>query len=149
MTNSITDTYEELETKYLAIAKEYLEITEHTMEEALQRHTAIYAFFSAVLAHAKKIHNSAELSYEYAEAEVREDRRQQLVKEGGKTTEGALNTYVKTVPELRELQSKCSQAQHKYNLAKNIVSSLDHQKDMLVQMSANKRAEIKMVSDLG
>ena len=32
----------------------------------------------------------------------------------------------------------------KYNLAKNLVSSLDHQKDMLVQMSANKRAEIKL-----
>jgi len=40
-------------------------------------------------------------------------------------------------------------AQHRYNLAKNIVTSLDHQKDMLVQMSANKRAEIKMISDLG
>jgi len=37
---------------------------------------------------------------------------------------------------------------HRYHLAKNIINSLDHQKDMLVQISANKRAETKLVGDI-
>jgi len=147
--NSVIETYNSLENKYLQIAEEYLEISEENMDEALQNHTALYAFFGAVLAYAKKTSNLAEISFEYSEAEVKEERREYLSDLGKKVTEGALSAYALTVPSLRDLKSKVLESQHKYNLAKNILTSLDHQKDMLVQMSANKRAEIKMVSDLG
>ena len=147
--NSVIETYNSLENKYLQIAEEYLEISEENMDEALQNHTSLYAFFGAVLAHAKKTYNKADISFEYAEAEAKEERRESFSSKGKKSTEGALSAYVLTLPHLRDLRSEVLESQHKYNLAKNIITSLDHQKDMLVQMSANKRAEIKMVSDLG
>ena len=147
--NSLVETYNSLESKYLKISQEYLEVSEEDMDDALQNHTALYAFFGGVLAHAKKVANTAEISFEYAEAEVKEERRDFLTSQGKKATEGALSAHALTISYLRDLKSKVLEAQHKYNLAKNIVTSLDHQKDMLVQMSANKRAEIKMVSDLG
>ena len=48
------------------------------------------------------------------------------------------------VPELVELREGVVDADTKYNLSRNIVSALDHQKDLLVQLSANKRAEMKL-----
>ena len=146
---AVQETYDSIEDQYLKITKEYLELTDANMEEALQRHTSIYAFFGAVLAYAKRKMDSTEIKCEYAEAKVKEDRRGVLIQAGSKVTESSLNTYVKTDTTIRELQSQVLEAQHKYNLVKNIITSMDHQKDMLVQMSANKRAELKMVSDLG
>ena len=51
---------------------------------------------------------------------------------------------VLTITELIVLREELLEAQHRYNLARNMLTSLDHQKDMLVQMSANKRAEMKL-----
>ena len=89
------------------------------------------------------------LDSEYLQAKKREVRREELVQSGQKVTERALDGYVKTVPEVITQQTTVLECQHRYNLSKNILNSLDHQKDMLVQMSANKRAEAKLVSDLG
>lgn len=55
MDNSIKEAYESLEDDYLKISKEYLELTESGVEEALIKHTAVYAFFAAVLSHAKSV----------------------------------------------------------------------------------------------
>ena len=62
-------------------------------------------------------------------------------------TESHLNSYVLVVPDLIEMREGLLEAQQKYNLAKNIINSMDHQKDMLVQLSANKRAEVKLISE--
>jgi hypothetical protein len=82
------------------------------------------------------------------EAKRKELRRSEFLQKGKKATEVSLNGYINTVPEIIELRKKSFEVQHKYNLAKNLITSLEHQKDMLVQMSANRRAEAKMVTDL-
>tara|TARA_R100000458_G_scaffold9704_1_gene7686 strand:+ start:2191 stop:2631 length:441 start_codon:yes stop_codon:yes gene_type:complete len=142
--NDITEAYDNIKDLYLKFAKDYLSVSDQNMDVCLQKHTSIYAFFGAVLAHAKDVLNDAEADFEYQEALCREARRKELQESGQKATDRALDAYLKTVPSLREQSSVVREAQHKYNLAKNLVSSLDHQKDMLVQMSANKRAEIKL-----
>jgi hypothetical protein len=147
--SEITKIYDTLEDKYIEITKNYLEVSEHSMDSALERHTGVFAFFGAVLAYAKRQLDLREIGLEFWMSKAIETRREELKSQGGKVTESALNNYIKSVPSVKEKKEEVSLAQHKYNLAKNIVSSLDHQKDMLVQMSANKRAEAKMVSDLG
>jgi len=146
---SITDTYDTLEAEYLNITTKYLNVSEDTVESALLQHTAVYAFFGAVLAYAKKKVDTESLMVEHMEAQSRESRRTALTSQGLKVTDRALDGWVKTQDNLNSLRSSLLEAQHKYNLSRNIVSSLDHQKDMLVQLSANKRAEQKMNSDLG
>lgn len=79
-----------------------------------------------------------------AEATVMEGRKADLIKRGEKSTQGGLNSYILTVPKLISMRKDSVDADRSYNLAKNIVSSLDHQKDLLIQLSANKRAEIKL-----
>ena len=147
--SEISTIYDTIEDKYIDITKSYLEISDHNMDRALERHTGVFAFFGAVLAHAKRQLDRKEIELEFFMSQSMEKRRQELSERGTKVTESALNNYIKSVPMIKEKKEEVSVAQHKYNLAKNIVSSLDHQKDMLVQMSANKRAEAKMVSDLG
>lgn len=142
--NDIHETYNRIEELYLKITKDYMGFDESGIDEALLKHTAVYAFFGAVLAHAKRVVNREENDYEYEEAKVREERREELKSSGQRATDRALDAFVKTVPSLRDAQSKVQDASHRYNLAKNIVSSLEHQKDMLVQISANKRAEVKL-----
>ena len=79
---------------------------------------------------------------------MRESRREELLQKGQKATDRALDAYLKTQPELQTLQRGIMSKAHKYNLCKNIVSSLDHQKDIIIQLSANKRAEAKLIEQL-
>jgi hypothetical protein len=145
--NDITKTYENLEQSYLEITRQYLKVDETTLDKALYQHTGVYAFFGAVLAYAKNKMDEASSTLDHTEARVREERRAELLDSGKKATDRALDAYVKTVDEVQECVAAHRTCSHRYNLAKNIVNSLDHQKDMLVQISANKRAETKLISD--
>ena len=145
--NDIEKTYFHLEDTYLDITKKYLKVDESTIENALFQHTGVYAFFGAVLAYAKREVDRAANDKEREEATVREARRSELVEEGKKATDRALDAYVKTVLSVQGMEDRYEVCTHKYHLAKNIINSLDHQKDMLVQISANKRAETKLVGD--
>ena len=81
------------------------------------------------------------------EAKVKEERRQELTEQGKKATDRALDSYVVTCASVAQAHLTHQEASHKYHLAKNILNSMDHQKDMLVQISANKRAESKLIGD--
>ena len=142
--NDITTTYESLAEEYLKLAKTYLTVDESTMDSAIQRHSSVYAFFGSVLSYAKKESDSLSVRLEMREAQHMELRRAELASQGTKATQGALQSYILTVQDLIDLRSLLLDAQHKYNLARNLITSLDHQKDMLVQMSANKRAEVRL-----
>ena len=128
----------------MKISKDYLALEESNIEAALIRHTSIYAFFSSVLTHAKRVKDLKSITLETSEATVMNSKREAALQAGEKITQGALNTYILMVPELVELREEVVDADTKYNLSKNIVSALDHQKDLLVQLSANKRAEMKL-----
>lgn len=140
----IKTTYDSLAEEYLNLAKTYLTVDEDTMDLAIKRHSSVFAFFGSVLSYAKKKSDKLSTLLEMLEAKHMELRRAELASQGTKATQGALNAYVLTVQELVDLRAQLLEAQHKYNLARNMVTSLDHQKDMLVQMSANKRAEVRL-----
>lgn len=142
--NDIEKTYDTLVEEYLTLTKSYLSVDEVSMDLAIKRHPSIFAFFGSVQAYAKKKSDWLSMRLEMGEAKHMEIRRAELVGKGTKATQGALSAYVLTVQELIDLRAEVLEAQHKYNLAKNMVTSLVHQKDMLVQMSANKRAEVRL-----
>jgi hypothetical protein len=145
--NDVYETYDNLEKTYLDITKKYLRLDESSVDRALLQHTGVYSFFGAVLAHAKMRMDSASTDLERTEARVRETRREELLGSGKKATDRALDAYVRTVDEVQAAEDSYKECSHKYHLAKNIMNSLDHQKDMLVQISANKRAETKLIGE--
>ena len=143
----ILETYDKLTETYVPLVKKYIEIDESDVNKTMVEHSALFAFFGAVLAHAKRIQDMLSTKLEMNEAKHKELRRVQLTGKGQKVTESHLNSYVLVVPELIEMREELLDAQQKYNLAKNITNSMDHQKDMLVQLSANRRAEVKLISE--
>jgi hypothetical protein len=145
---NIKEVYDNIEDSYMDITKKYIAISEHNFQEAMGNHPSTFAFFAGVMAYAKKEVDRANLLFETREAEAREARRSELLQKGQKATDRALDAYLKTQPELQTLQKGITSKAHKYNLSKNIVSSLDHQKDIIIQLSANKRAEAKLIEQL-
>ena len=145
---NIKEVYDNIEDSYMDITKKYIAISEHNFQEAMGNHPSTFAFFAGVMAYAKKEGDRANLLFETREAEAREARRSELLQKGQKATDRALDAYLKTQPELQTLQKGITSKAHKYNLSKNIVSSLDHQKDIIIQLSANKRAEAKLIEQL-
>ena len=145
---NIKDVYDNIEDSYMDITKKYIAGSEHNFQEAMGNHPSTFAFFAGVMAYAKKELDRANLIHETREAELREERREEMKQSGQKTTDRALDAYLKTQPELQTLQRGIAAKAHKFNLCKNIVSSLDHQKDIIIQLSANKRAEAKLIEQL-
>jgi len=146
MNNEIIDLYDSFDSQYLSISKKYLQITESDIDTTLRNHSAIYAYFAALLSYAKRIKDNKIIEVDKKESEVMEKRRAELEMSGQKATQGALNSYVLSVPELVQLKEELALADSKYSLAKSFINALDHQKDCLVQLSANKRAEAKLFS---
>jgi len=145
--SDIIETYDKLSDQYLPLVKKYVEIDENDIDKTMSEHSALFAFFGAVLAYAKRVQDSTSTKLDMNEAKHKELRRIELFEKAQKITESHLNSFVLVVPELIELREELLDAQQKYNLAKNILSSMDHQKDMLVQLSANRRAEVKLISE--
>ena len=146
MNNEIIDLYDSFDSQYLSISKKYLQVTESDIDTTLRNHSAIYAYFAALLSYAKRIKDNKIIEVDKKESEVMENRRAELEMSGQKATQGALNSYVLSVPELVQLKEELALADSKYSLAKSFINALDHQKDCLVQLSANKRAEAKLFS---
>ena len=145
MTNTeIKEVCDTIEDKYMEISKKYLQIEESDLSKTLITLAPTYAFFASVLSHAKKVKDLKELQLEGSEATVMERRREELLTQGTKATQGALNNYILTVPDLIDMRVALLDAQNRYNLARNIINALDHQQSMLIQISANKRAETKL-----
>ena len=75
MNQKVREAYESLEGDYMKICKDYLSLDESNVEEALLRHTSIYAFFSSVLTHAKRVKDLKSITLETSEAKVMNSKR--------------------------------------------------------------------------
>jgi hypothetical protein len=73
-----------------------------------------------------------------------ETRKEQKENASGKYTAKDLDDYVMAHPDYFLLVETANDAQFKYSLIKGLVQSLDQKKDMLVQLSANSRAETNL-----
>lgn len=146
MNSEIIDLYDTFEDEYLSISKKYLQINDSDIESTLLNHSAIYAYFASLLAYAKRERDSISISLDKRESEIMKEKSSDLRSKGQKATQSGLNSYVLSVPELVDIRSKLVLADSKYSLAKSIINALDHQKDCLIQISANKRAEAKLFS---
>ena len=146
MNNEIKELYNTFADEYLTISKKYLQINDSDIETTLMNHSAIYAYFAALLSYAKKVRDEASIKLDKDESNTMAARRLSQESGGQKVTQGSLNSYVLSVPELVSIRQELVDADSKYTLAKSLINALDHQKDCLVQISANKRAEAKLFS---
>ena len=126
---------------FVVISEEVTKINNHNIQGELLQQPMIYSAYSGLQAKAKKRLDKARTELEIFEATSRKDKKETAV---GKMTAQSLEDYVKASPEYRTHVEAVRDARERYDYLASILNSLSHKKDMLVQLSANNRAEINL-----
>lgn len=141
----IIKTYDTLEDNYSKYAEEYTHLNPSNIDHLLERLPVHYAFFGGVHAYAKSLYDQALAKFITVEAELSQKIKYELESNGKKATVHAIEKAVITSVEYSIAQKKVHTTNYKLLLSKNLMSSLDYAKDLLVQISANRRNETKLL----
>lgn len=126
---------------YVDIANELTRCDQDEIDGEMARQASIYSYYQGLLSVAKKMLDEANLNLTKYCAQTRKNR-----KEGSsvKQTAKDLDDFVESSEEFADLNRLVNDAQFKYTLLKGLVASLEQKKDMLVQMSSQRRAETNL-----
>ena len=126
---------------YVDIADGITQYDKHNIDDEMTRQASIYSYYQGLLSISKKRLDDANLGLTTYMAQTRKDKRGSSA---AKQTAKDLDDFVESTLEYTEHTKKVNDASFKYTLLKGLVSSLDHKKDMLVQLSSNRRAETNL-----
>jgi hypothetical protein len=126
---------------YVDIANELTRCDQDEIDGEMARQASIYSYYQGLLSVAKMRLDEANLDLTKFCAQTRKER-----KEGSsvKQTAKDLDDFVESSQEFMVYNGKVNESQFKYTLLKGLVSSLEQKKDMLVQMSSQRRAETNL-----
>jgi len=136
--------YSNIEKAYEDTVKDFLKIDEHNLDSRLNNHSSVFAFFGSVLAFAKMELEKCELALQAISSKYKDECRNSTSK---KVPAHEIADYVDSKEEVLEQKKKIIEAEYKYNLVKGIVSALGNQRDMLIQISSNRRQEQKLITE--
>jgi len=125
---------------YIIIADALMKYDKHEIDKELSRQASIFSYYNGLLAYAKMEMEDANLVLTKAMAQIRKEQRQQP----GKQTAKDLDDFVFAHPDYATNNKAVNDITFKYNLIKGLVQALDQKASMLVQLSANSRAETKL-----
>jgi len=117
---------------------ELLEIREESYEDRLREHAAVYTLFSVLYAQSLKMQTEAENDLDSLMATKTKEAKDSSPK---KLTVADTTAIIDSDTEIIGSKQKFNEMSYKVNLLKGLLKGLDHQKDCLVQISANKRKE--------
>ena len=116
------------------------------LDYTLNQLPAIYGYVAMLLGEAKYNMDLAEVELEQQEARLRKEIRENMKKQGAKITEKTLDAEVILAPGYIVKRVEYLDATTKFNLVKNLLTTIEYKKDMVVQISANTRNEKKLYS---
>jgi len=102
---------------------------------------SVVSWFGVILAEAIASYESMKDQKERLYAQLYLKYREQDEKAGVKSTEARLNSMIITDKDYIVIQDRHSDVRRQMNILKSISTSLDHRRDMLIQLSANIRRE--------
>jgi hypothetical protein len=126
---------------YHIISDELLKFDDHSIDSELSRQASVYSYYHALMAFAKKELSDAENKHTQLMSQLRKEKR---IEGGGKLTAKDLDDAVLCDEQLKEHQDLVNDLEFRYELLKGLVRALEQKKDMLQQVSANKREETKL-----
>ena len=126
---------------YVDLADAVTQFDKHEIDEEMARQSSVYSYYQGLLSVAKNKLDTAQLNLTTYMATTRKDKKASTpVKQTAKD----LDDFVESSSEFAEYTERVNSASLKYTLLKGLVSALDHKKDMLVQLSSNRRAETNL-----
>ena len=108
------------------------------IDDEMVRQASIFSYYQGMLAQAKQHLDKANLDLTTYTASSRKEAK---ACSSIKLTAKDLDDAVESSENFKTLSKQAIDAQFKYTLLKGLVSALDHKKDMLVQLSSNRRSE--------
>jgi hypothetical protein len=126
---------------YHILSDELLKFDDHTVELELSKQASLYSYYHALMAYAKKELTDVETEQNRYMAVLRKSLREEAT---SKLTAKDLDDAVFADQKLTEHQSHVNELSFRYELLKGLVKALEQKKDMLQQVSANKREETKL-----
>jgi len=142
--NEIVDNLD-MET-YNEICQNITRIDRSNMDVELSRHASHYSYYSAMQDLGKRRLDDGNLELTMYMAQTRKLRTEECVGHTKKPTAKDLDDYVLSQDEYRRLSLRVNELTLKYNMLRSLVHALGQKKDLLVQLSANMRAEKNIYS---
>ena len=131
---------------FVDISDSIIQINARDIDNELTKHASQFSYYSGLCDVAKRDVEEASLKLTQFSSETRRDYAVTCKAEGKKATAKDLDDYVFSNTTYLELSSVLNEATHKLNLLKSLVYAFIHKKDMLIQLSANGRAEKNIYS---
>lgn len=128
---------------YKTISDALVMFDDSNIELEMQRQPTIYSYYHALMSLAKKTVNDIEADNVRVASTIRSSYRNNS-KVGNKLTAKDLDDQVFADEQYIAATRKLNDASFKYELLKGLVRALEQKKDMLQQVSANKREETKL-----
>ena len=139
---SLLEVFEDLTWEnYVDIADSVTQFDKHEIDTELARQASVYSYYQGLLSISKKNLDDANLTLTQYTALTRKEKKDSS---SVKQTAKDLDDFVESRDTFHVHSKAINDAQFKYTLLKGLVSSLEHKKDMLVQLSSNRRAETNL-----
>lgn len=126
---------------YKDISDAVVKFDEFNIENEMFRQASIYSYYYGLMGAAKKRMNDLDTELVRLQSTLRRDYKENSTV---KLTAKDLDDLVFAHDSYIEAVGSCNQAAFKYELLKGLVRALEQKKDMIQQVSANKREETKL-----
>ena len=126
---------------YKDISDALVSFNDYEVENEMFRQASIYSYYYGLMCMAKKMVNERSLQLTRYQSQLRKAAK---FESSTKLTAKDLDDLVLSEDQYQARQTLLDEAIFKYELLKGLVRALEQKKDMLQQVSANKREETKL-----
>ena len=129
---------------YYKLRESLLKFDDYQVDTELRNQAAVYSYYHSLMCIAKRKLEEEDMTLEHFISSTRKEAKNNMSFPGKKMTAKDLDDLVLSADDYKEYKTNLNDATLKYELLKGLVRSLEHRKDMLQQISANKREETKL-----
>ena len=129
---------------FTLIGKELSKIDRENINEELIKHPTLFQQYISLLALSKRQLDELSADLNMLTSRIRKEHKQASFPK--KMTAKDLDDMVFIDAEYVQAVEKVTEANHRYLMVKGMVSTMEHKKDVLVQLSANGRTETRLYS---
>jgi hypothetical protein len=126
---------------YKDISDAIVKFDEFSIDNEMFRQASVYSYYYGLMGAAKKRMNDLDTELVRLQSTLRRDYKENST---AKLTAKDLDDLVFANESYIEAVGLCNEASFKYELLKGLVRALEQKKDMIQQVSANKREETKL-----
>lgn len=144
--NALTEALEDFTwDNYKDISDGVVRFDENTVDSEMTRQASMYSYYHGLMSLAKKSINDQQTALGRFAGEFRKTVKDSAAARGAsKMTAKDLDDAVFSSPEYFERTNKLNEMNFKFELLKGLVRALEQKKDMMQQVSANRREETKL-----